>query len=86
MPDKLTPHCSNCLKLRECAIITQKRLLADEPCGQWQVAKPATLHARKEIIKIFGLWALQFEVHKLQQKVPGRKGVNDHDRDQEVHS
>lgn len=78
MLDNPTPHCSNYTKLRDCTTITQKRLLADEPCGQWQVVEPTTLHARRQIIEIFGLWALQYEVHKLQQKVPGRKGVLDH--------
>jgi len=64
----MKPSCATCQYLRSCDDVTVQRIQNWYRCENWVEASSVELGAREQLIKDFGIWALQFDVPKLEKR------------------
>lgn len=64
----MKPSCAMCHYLRKCNAVTARRIEEGYNCEDWLEVGPVELGARRQVIKDFGVWALRFDVPRLEKK------------------
>ena len=64
----MKPSCASCNDLRKCSLVTAPRIENGYRCRDWSLANKIEIGAREQLIEEFGLWALRYDVPKLERK------------------
>lgn len=49
-----TPSCMNCIRLGDCTLVDDGKLINGYYCGDWREANPVQVIARQQILQKFG--------------------------------